>query len=262
MLKRARLGLGLSVFLFVAPAQALTILPTFTDGIETWSTVQKDVVNFAISQWENLILDDETVSVEFNFTNMGTSSYLGAWNVSGSGIPVGTDLYAWTPQLVHTIHFNADYFIGADTTWFDPTPGTNGDQPVDTWDALSIASHELGHMLGFAAGVYRDDFGGAGDYDKWGGLISGTTFDPGGLAIEMAGLGNLGHVSDSGTTIGDLMVPSTPLEIRRSISQTNMDMLALAYGYTFAPEPSTALLLGLGLMGLTLRRSRLIRFNG
>jgi hypothetical protein len=101
----------------------------------------------------------------------------------------------------------------------------------------------MGHMMGFAVDFYVDDFTLPSEFDKWTSHIANTTFDPGGLNIEMAGSSNLGHVANSGSTLNDLMIPALVNGARRNISQTDLNMLEKAYGYTIIPEPTTALLL-------------------
>ena len=61
---------------------------------------------------------------------------------------------------------------------------------------------------------------------------------------------------DSTAHPGDLMnisVLGGP-QSRRAISQQDKDMLIAAFSYTMIPEPSTAALFALGLVGLAVRR--------
>ncbi len=235
------------------PSQAMTIVPDYVNSAgQTWTSDRIGVIQQSIDDWESNILDDQTVNITFDFTNAGTSGYLATWAGSYYDIPAGTDIYPWTSGVTHTIHFNVDYFddSSANYTWWDPTPGTSGDQPFAAWDALSVARHELGHALGFATNFFVDNASMGGGIDKWTSHITGTTFDLGGLNVSMAAADNLSHVLDDGSTAGDLMVPALVNNVRRDISTTDLDMLQLAYGYQLVPEPSTLVMLFIGAVGV------------
>jgi hypothetical protein len=246
-----------AVFLSAAPAHALNILPTFTDGAgETWTTQRQAVIQHAIDDWEAVIGVDETYGIEFDFTNAGTSSYLAQWSGSISAT-AGDDIRPWA-YVTHTIHFNADLMdtsLGV-WTWFDPTPADDtGSPPFLNWDALSIALHEIGHSLGFVNNFFVDNIGTGGQVNLWGDQIDGSgVFDPGGLNVQMAV--GYSHYQDAGSTEDFLMIPSVTNGQRQSISATDVAMLNLAYGYSFAPEPGTGLLVGIGLLVLAQRRGR------
>ena len=166
-------------------------------------------------------------------------------------------MYPYSPEVTHTIKFNVARFPTTLPTylWWVPTPTTAGDQPFKAVDALSIAHHELAHALGFADQVFLNDIFTGSQSDKWTTPITGTTFDPGGLNVMMAGPGNLGHLADNGSTAGDLMVPAISNSFRRGISQIDVAMLALAYGYTI-PEPAAVTLLTLSVLVASTRRQR------
>jgi hypothetical protein len=118
------------------------------------------------------------------------------------------------------------------------------------WDALSVARHELGHAMGFTDRFYYDNYGLSTQVDKWAVHISGTTFDPGGLNVTMTSASDLAHTYDGGSTSLDLMVPSIYNGQRRDISDIDLKMLHLAYNYQMVPEPSSMVLLLVGLIGL------------
>jgi len=254
-LPRIRLALALLAALPLAErAAALTIAPTFAGA--GWDATRQAVVEHAVDDWEAAILDPETVSIDFELQPLGSAGPLGQWSGSYT-LPVGTDVYPWTPGVDHTIAINTDIA----ELWWDPTPADDGgDPPFTTWDVLSVVLHEIGHALGFTAGFYVDDFATAGETDKWGTHITGDPpiFDAGGLDVQMAGAANLGHVSDSGATAGDLMVTLLPNGTRRGISDTDLSMLELGYGLSVVsvPEPTPSLLLlgGLALLAARPRR--------
>lgn len=228
-----------AVFFILSPlaARAITIVPTYVDGAgQTWTAERRGVIQQAISDWQTALPDSHTINVTFDFTNAGTGGYLGQWYVSSQPMYAGTDIYPWTPELTHTIHFNADLFsTSPNYTWWDPSPTTSNDQPFAAWDALSVARHEICHMVGFTNGFYVDNFYTPQQIDKWGSHIAGSVFDPGGLNVSMASSTNLAHVLNSGATAGDLMVPALVNGQRRGISATDLNMLQLAYGYTIVP---------------------------
>lgn len=235
-------------------AHALTINATYVDtAAGSWDAVEIGVFEQAIADWEAVITTGVTINVTVDFTNAGTSSYLGQWQGQYSGAFVGDDIYPWQ-KTSHVIHFNADLMTGTNFLWFDPTPTTADDQAFQAWDALSVARHEIGHMLGFTSDFYKENVGTVSEVNLWNQHISGTTFDPGGLNVTMASSVNLGHVADSGSTAGDLMTPQLINGVRRGISDIDLAMLSLAYGYSIVPEPASLALLGLGLVAVAGRR--------
>lgn len=225
------------------PSQAMTINPTYDDSDQTWTTVQKDVIQQSIDDWESNILNDETVDITFGFYS-NSDNTLAYWQGYRS-VSYGTDIYPWTLGVTHTINFNT-----LSNTWWDSTPGASDDLPSTVYDALSVARHELGHALGFVSDFFYDDVSEDGGIDKWTSHITGTTFDLGGLDVSMAAADNLGHVLNDGPTAGDLMVPALVNGVRRDISTTDLDMLQLAYGYQLVPEPSTLVMLFIGAVGV------------
>ncbi|WP_404307184.1 hypothetical protein [Neorhodopirellula lusitana] len=262
----------LALFLCVPTCPAALILnPTFDNsGAATWDAAREGVVNQAIADWQNVItgisdgmggITDITVNFNVDFTDVA-GSYLGQWS-GGASAFLGADIRPWEAtdgsyNVTHDIHFNAAYFTGANQLWFDPTPTDDGlDKAFADWDALTVARHEIGHMLGFS-GLYSDEFGTAAESNPWSDLIDGEVFDPTGLSIAMEP-GDVGHVLD------DALLMDTALgnnEYRIGISQTEAQMLSLAYGYTLnataVPEPNLFLALAgvAGFCRLMPRRKR------
>lgn len=247
-------GLFLTLSL-TAPSYALTINPIFVSGAgETWTAERMGVVNQAITDWGNSILDSYSIDVTFGFSSAGDSGYLAQWSGSYS-YSTGDDIMPWSSSVSHSIHFNADWFDNSTYSWFDPTPHTDGDLTSSHYDMLSVARHELGHVLGFADGFYGNNLGTAVEELVWDNLIdSSNIFDAGagGLNVSMDGSDHA-HTLNAGTTFHDLMNPSIYNGERRGISSIDLEMLSRAYGYTIVsavPIPAAAWLFGSGLLGL------------
>ncbi|MFW6354863.1 MAG: PEP-CTERM sorting domain-containing protein [Verrucomicrobiota bacterium] len=211
-----------------------------------WSASQIGVVAHAATEWGQLFVDDYTVNLTATFTNAGTSGYLGQWE--GVYEAAAASLRPWSEEVSHEIRFNADLFTPNSqgvSLWWDPTPSTADDLTNASWDALTVARHEFGHLLGFTANFYFDDLANPGQTDPWSSLIDGSdVFDPGGLNVQMEA--DLAHIDDSGVGADDLMISTLVNGARREISVLDGQMLSLAYGYhplaaglAAIPEPST-----------------------
>ena len=203
---------------------------------QAWDAAHQAVVMEAIQDWEHRILDNQTIDVTFDFTH-AADSYLAEWQGGGS-VEVGANLYPWTPGLSQTIHFNLDA-IGPTSSVVEFSTGSIS---ANNFDALTAARHEMGHMLGFTQNYYKDDFQGPNQSDKWTRHISGTTFDPAGLNVQMSGelitdpntgqmVPDLSHVAN----VTDLMSTQLGVNTRRPIGATDLKMLELAYKYAMIP---------------------------
>ena len=63
-------GIGLAL---TSSARGIVIVPTFVDSPDqAWTDDEKAVVNLAIQNWENRILDNQTVNFTFDFTHDDT----------------------------------------------------------------------------------------------------------------------------------------------------------------------------------------------
>jgi hypothetical protein len=235
------------------PSYSLTINPTFVNGAgETWTAERIEVVYQAISDWGNSILDNYSIDVTFGFTNAGDNGYLAQWTGSYS-YSNGDDIMPWSSSVSHTVDFNADWFDNSTYSWFDPTPLTDGDLTISHYDMLSVARHELGHVLGFVDDFYVNNIGTAAEELVWDNLIdSNNIFDAGGLNVSMDGSDHA-HTLNAGITDNDLMNAAIYNGERRDISSIDLEMLSLAYGYTIVsavPIPAAVWLFGSGLLGL------------
>ncbi|PNY38678.1 hypothetical protein C2E31_01820 [Rhodopirellula baltica] len=190
---------------------AMTIDVVFTDTADgSWDAVTRGVVNQAIADWENEIvgIDDgfggvASINVQFEaeFFNFGNGGPLGMWSGPLSA-SVGSNIRPWEATdasytIAHTIRFNSSSINSGATNelWFDATPADDGsDKAFSDWDALTVARHEIGHMLGFSS-AYADDVGLPSQSNPWSDKIIGDVFDPGGLNVAMEP-GDVAHVLD------------------------------------------------------------------
>ena len=240
---------------------AITFTLDFVDAAgQAWDAVSEAVVTTAANEWGALFVGDHAITVTVTFANAGTGGYLGQWE-GGKSYFVGDNVTPWQ-NTTHTLRFNADLLNnpGGPDLWFDPTPATADDLVGSYWDALSVARHEFGHLLGFTGrGFYVDNAGTPFEVDHWGDLLTDSpslTFDAGGLAVPMY---SDGHTANSGIAAADLMNPSLLNGVRREISTLDLQMLSLAYGYALIPEPSAgAALVGGFFLFAGIRRRRLI----
>ena len=250
-----------SLFLILSlttPSYSLTINPTFANGAgQTWTAERIGVVTQAITDWGNSILDDYSIDVTFGFTNAGDNGYLAQWSGSYSYY-TGDNIMPWSSSVNHTVNFNADWFDNSNYSWFDSTPLTDDDLTSNHIDMLSVARHELGHVLGFVDGFYVNNIDTAAEELVWDNLIDNNNiFDAGGLNVEMHfdeyGNPDSAHILNDGSISSYLMNPYIPNGIRYDISYTELQMLSKAYGYTIisaVPIPAAVWLFGSGLLGL------------
>ncbi len=214
-----------------APAHAFTITPIY-EVPSDWTTDQQAVVNEAITEWTSDIAfpdgNSQNINVEMYMTDGGEGTYLAEWQFAGS-LPVQ---YPYSFGITDYIAINT-FYLSQDSFSLDgPVAGE--------YDMLTALRHEMGHMLGFAPGVY----------DNWENEITNGVFDPNGLAIPMAA--DEAHVN----LPDDLMYFSLEPGVSKDISTTDLDMLNVAYGYTITATPEPASLGILGLAGIALLRRR------
>ena len=247
-------------------AANLIINPIYVDDFgQSWDATRRAVVDQAISEWTSSLGapggQTYELDISFSFADTATRDSLGHWRGGSDGLFVGFDFLPWQYSS-HLIRFISDLIdTGLDNyIWWDPTPDDTGlDQPFEAWDALSIARHEIGHALGYTT-LYSYYISLPSEIKPWESLITdvaGTpTFDAGGINVEMASSSDYAHVANSGISQDDLMNPAISNSQRRDISQINISMLSMAYGYEVIPEPSVGMLaMGSGLLLLRRRRS-------
>jgi hypothetical protein len=226
------------------PARAMIITPTFTNPFvgNAWTSQEEAVVYQAISDWTSRIAfadgNNQQINVNFYFTSAGTGAgtYLTQWQYSETNIAQ----FPYSPTITHNIAVNSDYLPLDSFSLAGPVTGE--------YDMLTAIEHEIGHMMGFAPGAYFDS---PVSDNKWTSHIINHVFDPGGLNVPL--FPDDAHVD----VAGDLMYSSLGPDERRPISDRDLQMLALAYGYTILPIPEAGTL-GLLLVGsaLFLRRRR------
>ena len=221
-------------------AHALQINVTYDNGAgETWTAGRTAVIEQTIADWEAEILNNQTVDVTVTFKAAGAGSYLGNWQGTGS-FSLGTDIFPWTSGISHTVRFNADRMDTglSHQLWWDSTPETADDIPQPHWDALSVARHEFGHMMGFTDGLYVDNFARGTEVNRWTTHVDVRTFDTGGLNVlldEVAGnpgIFDLSHLENVGAGTDDLMTAALFNGSRNEISMLDTQMLELAHDYT------------------------------
>lgn len=238
---------GLVLLAVASNASAvLDIVVSFDDNTWIWTAQQKAVVNQAVTDWEDAFSAydlDATVTFGIDFRNVGggAAAVTYGWDVGWAFLPVGFDSRPWQ----YTGHYIG---ILPNSFWWDPTPANDFDNGAqNSYDALTLIRHEMGHMLGSQPGLYFSDTYTPSQVDAWTAPIVGNIFDPGGLNVTMSG-GDLGHTS------GGLMDPWVAWS-RRDVDLT-MQMIALAFDLQPIPEPMTMTLLAVGGVALLKRRRR------
>lgn len=228
------LAAALLPLLAASAAHAFTITPDY-QAPQDWTPDQQAVLQQAITDWTSDIAfadgNTQNINVTVYMTDAGEGTYLAQWQFGGTlpgEFPYSPGISDWI--AVNTFYLSQDSFA------------LTGPVPSDEYDMLTVFRHELGHMLGFAPGVY----------DNWSPLISNNIFDPNGLAIPMNADGAHVDLPD------DLMYFSLDPGVRKDISTTDLAMLSTAYGYTItaAPEPASLAIFTLALFPLLKRPRR------
>lgn len=257
-----------AVLLLALPpaASALVFDISFTDedggNNQTWDSTWQNVVSDAANDWTHWLQTDNTVSFDATFDTLGTDGPLATANFSG-GFAAGENLRPWSDGFSLSIEFNSDYMdSNLDNYLSFDNPGT---PTANVWDALTVARHEVGHLLGFAPGVYLNNFSEPEETDPWMDLIDTDThtFDTGGLDVAMyAGAYEHTDIADEPLLMNRGLTPETVYDV--DLLHAEMIGTAWSEDWTVIPEPSTyALAFGTLAMGwVWLRRRRAARKAG
>lgn len=241
---------------------ALVLNANYSDStFGAWDSTRRAVIETAIADWQSHIsgLDDGmggvtslTIDFTVTFTNV-PNSYLGIWGPNFVAQP-GSSIRPWSPEVTHTINFNSFWDTGDNRLWWDPTPADDGlDKAFPDFDALTVARHEIGHLLGFT-GIYGDNFALPSQTSIWDDQIVNNVFDPSGLSVAMQP-GDTAHVLADTWLMDNTL---TNAEGRINISDLEVQMLAKAYGYSTSavPESSSIPIGMLAIITVASRRKR------
>jgi len=271
----AALSLLLVGALFAQSASAVTINITFRSAGQNFSlgtpnpatsagntagggTLQ-NVMAEAASWWEGLILDVGLYNVDFGWVGL-----------LGANLAVATQFNVPQPGTGGTIRFDSRL----STLWFaDNTPGLNEEYSTLTQfsqdlgagavnvgrvytgasgaaagriDLLSVAKHEIGHLLGVANTAF-------GTFTIPN-LVLTTGPAAAGSSVPTTSAGG-GHINLSNA----LMFPSIGTGIRRDGSDVDIGAVCTVNGFQCAaaqpvPEPGSLSLLAIGLLALVVLR--------
>jgi hypothetical protein len=244
----AAVAAALLVAFTATAGHALSISPDWTsDGSGVWTESMEDVVRDAMWEWTSRLCPPITIFIDFQLGNLGTGGTLGMTSdmvENPSGLPVSATI---------TMNTNA----GLPMSW------DLGGAYANTYDALTILKHEIGHAIGismyyslFGEHMYYFDRNHNGHYDNGEDMY----FDSDEDGQKDAGDYDLydsfsTHLADS----SDLMYPFLGMGERKHPSEADFDLLHIAYGYPVhepVPEPCTMLLVVGGLAGLAALKRR------